>query len=349
MRRTAKLAILGASVAAVAAAAIAPAMASVNVQLTTSSGTRTLNLYQSDGKTALTSSDLSTGTSNFIAQVTDSSYTNKGFKVQATMSNLYGFANNAYNCSAVVPASSINLSSPTGLLTVGGVNANLTPVFNIVGTLTAANTLDPALLTPVPININVNGLLPAAQNPLSQSQLTGSTATNLIGTTLANVESKLPVSLGTAGLGGNFVSPDVHPTCDTTATGPTQVPIMTSTADPTGVLGDLQSLIQTTVGSATPTVSSLISNGYLTAGALSTALQGVSALVNQITLTGLTNDLTNIISSNALTGAVGNVATLAGSLIQSGNYTSSPSLNVNTSGIPAGTYKGVMTVTLIDQ
>ena len=344
MRGKAKLAIFGAGVVALTAA-IAPAMASVNVQLTTSTGTRTLNLYQSDGTTPLTSADLSSGASNFIAQVVDSSYSNNGFKVQATMSNLYGFANSAYNCNSVVPSSAITLSSPTGLLTVAGVNANLTPVFTLVGTLTPLNVV--GLTSSVPISLPVNGLLPNTQNPLSQSQLTGSGVTNLIGSTLASVESKLPVSLGTTGLGGSFASPDVHPNCDTSATNATQVPIMTSTADPTGVLGDVQSLIQSTVGSATPTVSQLISSGYLTASSVSTALQGVPSLVSQLGLPGLTGQLSTI--EGILTATISNVTTLPGSLIQSGNYSSSPSLAVNTSGIPAGTYKGVMTVTLIDQ
>ncbi len=348
MRVKTKLVIVGTSLVALAAA-VAPAMASVNVQLTTTSGTRTLNLYKSDGTTPLTSTDLSSGASNFIAQVVDSSYSNNGFKVQATMSNLYGFANSAYNCNSVVPSSAITLSSPTGLLSVAGVNANLTPVFTLVGTLTPLNVL--GLTSSVPINLPVNGLLPSTppnvQNPLSQSQLTGSGVTNLIGSTLSTLESRLPVSLGTAGLGGNFPNPDVHPTCDATATNASQVPIMTSTADPTGVLGDLQSLIQSTVGSVAPTVSQLISSGYLTSSDVSTALQGVSGLVSQLGLGGLTSQLTNI--EGLLTATVSTVTTLPGSLLQSGNYTSSPSLAVNTSGIPAGTYKGVMTVTLVDQ
>jgi hypothetical protein len=236
------------------------------------------------------------------------------------------------------------LSSPTGLLSVAGVNANLTPVFNIVGTLTPLNTL--GLTSSVPINLNVNGLLPAAQNPLSQSQLTGSNITNLIGSTLSSVESQLPVSLGTAGLGGSFASPDVHPTCDTGATNPTQVPVMSSTADPTGVLGDVQSLIAGVTGAA-PNLTTLVNDGYLTSSAVSTALQGVSGLINQLGLGGLTGDLTSIL--NTLTSTISSVTVLPGSLVQSGNYSSSPNLNVNTSGIPAGTYKGVMTVTLVDQ
>lgn len=347
MRSRVRLAIVGSSVAALAAAVTIPAAmaSSVNVSLSTTSGTRTLNLYQSDGTTPLTSSDLSSGASNFIAQVADSSYSNNGFKVQATMSNLYGFANNAYNCNVKVDSSAINLSSPTGLLSLAGVNANLTPVFNLVGTLTPLNVL--GLTSNVPINLPVNGLLPNSLNPVSQSQITGLTNTNLIGSVLAGVESKLPVSLGTSGLGGNFTNPDVHPTCNPTATGATPVQIMNSTADPTGLLGQVQSLIQSALGTATPTVTQLISGGFLTSSAVSTALQGVTSLVNQLGLGGLTGALSSI--ENVLTSTLSTVGIAPSTLVQSGNYSSSPNLAVNTAGIPAGTYKGVMTVTLLDQ
>ena len=346
MRSRVRLAIIGASVAALAGAVAAPAMAgSVSVTMSTTSGTRTLNLYQPDGTTPLTSSDLSTGASNFIAQVVDSSYSNNGFKVQATMSNLYGFANNTYNCNVSVPSSAINLSSPTGLLSLAGVNANLTPVFTLVGTLTPLNVL--GLLSSVPINLPVNGLLPASLSPVSQSQLTGLSATNLIGSTLAGVESKLPVSLGTTGLGGSFTAPDAHPACPGGGVNPTQVQIMNSAADPGGVLAQLQSLIQTALGTATPTVTQLISGGFLSSSAVSTALQSVTSLVNQLGLGGLTGALGTI--EGLLTSTLSGVTLLPSSLVQSGNYSSSPNLAVNTAGIPAGTYKGVMTVTLLDQ
>jgi len=345
---TKKFAALGAGAAMLTLLA-GPAFGSsgVDVLYSSTGGTRTLSLFQPDGTTPLTSTDLSSGTSNFIAKVQDSSYTNNGFKVQATMSNLYGFANNTYNCSSEVPSSAVTLSSPTGLLTVGGVSANLTPVFTVVGTLTGTNISDPLLLTPVTVNNTVDGLLPASQNPLSQSQLTGSTATNLIGSTLASLAGTLPVNLPTTGLGGNFATPDVHPTCDTTATGATPVQIMDGTADPTGLLSDVQSLMTSTLGTSNPTLTQLINGGYLTSSDVSTMLQGITALVDQLGLTGLTSDLTSI--ENVLTASITSVTSLTGSIAQTGSYSSSPDLAINTTSIPAGSYKGVMTVTLIDQ
>lgn len=352
MNLTRKMAVAGTALALVGSLAT-PAMAAsgsstVNVTLTSGGGTRTLSLFQPDGTSQLTATDLSQGTSNFIAKVLDSGYSNSGFNVQATMSNLYAFANNAYNCNSMVPSSAVSLSSPTGLLTVGGVSSLLTPVFSITGNLTALNILDPLLLNPVSVVSSVTGLLPGSL-PLTQSQLTGSGATNLVGSVLSSVESLLPVSLGTSGLGGAFTSPDVHPTCDAAATGATPVSLMNGTANPTGLLNDLVSQITSLLGTSTPTLTQLINAGFLNSSAVSTALQSVTGLLGQLGLTGLTNDLSSI--ENVLTATISSsgLSLLPGVTNQSGNYSSSPSLTVNTSKIPAaGTYKGVMTVTLLD-
>jgi hypothetical protein len=344
-----KLAAIGASAAMLAFLAGPAFGAGVDVLYSSNGGSRTLSLYEPDGTTPLTSTDLSSGTSNFIAKVQDNGYTNNGFTVQATMSNLYSYASstNTYNCNSYVPSNAISLSSPTGMLSVAGVNANLTPVFTVVGTLTPTNT--PGLTSTVSVNNTIDGLLPASQNPLSQAQLTGSSATNLFGSTLATLGGDLPVNLDTTGLGGTFTNPDVHPTCDTTATGATPVQIMSGTADPTGLLTAVQNVIGNTLGAGVtdPTLTQLISAGYLTSSQVSTMLQGISGLVSGLGLPGITSDLTTI--EGILTAAVSSVTALPGSIIQSGTYSSSPDLAINTSGIPAGSYKGVMTVTLLDK
>lgn len=351
MKLARKLAVAGMGLALVGSLT-PPAFAastSVAVTLTSGSGTRTLSLFQPDGTSPLTATDLSPGTSNFIAKVVDAGYSNNGFNVQATMSNLYAFANNTYNCNSMVPSSAVSLSSPSSLLSLGGVSSLLTPVFNITGNLTALNILDPLLANPVSVATTVTGLLPGGL-PLSQSQLTGSSLTNLIGSTLSSVESKLPISLGTTGLGGGFAQPDVHPTCDASATGATQVPLMNGNANPTGLVTDLISQITSLLGTSTPTLSQLIGAGFLSSSAVSTALQSVTGLLSQLTLLGLGNDLSSI--ENILTATIStpNLSLLSGVTSQSGNYSSSPTLSVDTSKIPAaGTYKGVMTVTLLDQ
>lgn len=341
---------LGISVAALGAGAT-PAMASstsappVTVSLTSNGGSRTLSLWQPDGTTPLTTTDLSSGTSNFIAQVKDATYSNTDFTVQATMSNLY-----TSNCSSMIPSSAISLTSPTNLLTVAGVSANLTPVFNVAGTLTSTQV--PELLTStLPVSSTVSGELPTGQTPLSQSQITsGSTLANLVGPTASGLGTDLPVNLAnTIGTPQAFQTADAQPTCDPGVVG-SPVQIMSGTADPTGLLGPLESLISSTVGtvgSNGPTLSQLVAAGYLTNSQVSTMLQGITGLTSLVGV-NLTGDLSSIEST--LTASLTTVTSATGSLVQTGSYSSSPSLSVDASKIPgAGSYTGLMTVTLVSQ
>jgi hypothetical protein len=351
--RRRRLAALGLGTALLAAFA-APAMAStaVNVSLSTPANQRTLNLYQPNGSTPLTSTDLSTGSSNFIAQVVDNGYSDTSFTVQATMSNLYSYVNGAYQCSATpVPSSAITLSSPSGLLTVGGVSAAVTPVFQMIGTLTSTQL--PVLGTST-VNLTgttVDGTLPTT--PISQSTLTGSSATSLFGSTLSGVEGDLPVSLSAPATGTAFTNPDVQPTCDPNATGATPAQIMHGTANPTGLLSDLVSEITAAVGTATPTLQQLVTAGYLTSSAVSAVLAQNTTLMNALGgLTGLTSDLSTIlgdITSSISSSGTNPMSLLSGATSQSGNYESSPTLAVTVPSTATGTYQGVMTVTLLDQ
>lgn len=357
MKFSRKLAALGAGTAVLAALATPALAGPVNVSLTTGGG-RTLALYEPDGTTPLTATNLTSGSSNFIAQVADSGYTNGPFTVQATMSNLYSYAGASYVCSSYIPSSAITLSSPSGLLTVGGVSAAATPVFTMTGVLT--NTLLPLIPSLSPVTLTgttVDGVLPTT--PISQSTLTGSSATNLFGSTLSGVESQLPVNLSTPSAGGAFTNPDVHPTCDPSVTStPTPVQIMHGAANPAGLLNDLVSEITAATCSATgtavalgstPTLSQLICAGYLTSSAVSTVLQANTTLMTDLGgLTGLTANLATIESN--ITASVSSTAMslLAGATTQSGNYSSSPSLAVTVPSTASGTYKGLMTVTLLD-
>jgi hypothetical protein len=361
MKLSRTLAALGVSAGALAALAT-PALASspqVTVTLTTG-GSRTMNLYEADGTTPLTTTDLSTGSSNFVAQVQDATYTNQAFTVQSTMTNLYPYSNNAYQCTArpFIPSSAVSLSSPSGLLTVAGVSAATTPVFTLTGTLTSSNV--PGLLSTVTLATTDNppttavGVLPTT--PLTQTALTGSGG-SLFGSTLSGVESKLPVSLSTPNTGGAFANPDAHSTCDPSATGATPVQIMHGTANPTGLVGDLINQISTAVCNTNnttlgtdPTLSALICAGYLTNNAVSTAVQSNSTLMAALGgLAGLTpTNLTDI--ENTLTAPLTSTALslLSGATSQSGTYDSSPSLVVTVPSGSSGTYEGVMTVTLVD-
>lgn len=359
MKLSRTLAALGVS-GGVLAALATPALATspqVTVTLTTG-GTRTMNLYEPDGTTQLQSTDLSTGSSNFVAQVQDATYTNTPFTVQATMTNLYPYAGGSYQCTARsdIPSSAITLSSPSGLLTVAGVSAATTPVFTLTGTLTSADV--PGLLSSVTLATTdvppttADGVLPST--PLSQSALTGSSG-SLFGSTLSGVESKLPISLSTPTTGGAFTTPDPHPTCDPSLPAGQAVQVMHGTANPTGLVGDLISQISAATCKSTPlgtdpTLSALICAGYLTNNAVSTAVQSNSTLMTALGgLTGLTTtNLTDI--ENTLTAPLTTTAlsVLSGATSQSGTYDSSPSLVVTVPSTATGTYEGIMTVTLVD-
>lgn len=359
MKLARTLTALGVSAGALAALA-APALAtSPQVTITLSTGgTRTMSLYEPDGTTPLTATDLSTGSSNFIAQVQDATYTNQAFTVQSTMTNLYPYSNNAYQCTArpFVPSSAVTLSSPSGLLTVAGVSAATTPVFTLTGTLTSANV--PGLLSTVTLATTdtppttADGVLPTT--PLSQTALTG-TGSSLFGSTLSGVQSKLPVDVSSPSTGGPFTNPDVHSTCDPGATNATPVQVMHGTANPTGLVGDLISQISTATCNTTPlgtdpTLTALICAGYLTNNAVSTAVQSNTTLMTALGgLTGLTTtNLTDI--ENTLTAPLTSTALslLSGTTSQSGTYDSSPSLVVTVPSGSIGTYQGIMTVTLVD-
>lgn len=352
MKLSRRLAALGLGTGLLASLA-APAMAStsVNVSLSTPADQRTLNLYEPNGSTPLTSTDLSSGSSNFIAQVVDNGYSDTSFTVQATMSNLYSYVNGSYQCSATpIPSSAITLSSPSGLLTVGGVSAAVTPVFQMIGTLTSS--LLPGLTTSIPLTGTlVDGTLPTT--PLSQSTLTGSSATSLFGTTLSGVEGNLPVSLSTPATGTAFTNPDAQPTCDPNATNATPAQIMHGTANPAGLLNDLISEITTTVGTASPTLQQLVNAGYLTSSAVSAVLEQNTTLMNALGgLSGLTADLSTIlndITTSISASGTNPMSLLSGATSQSGNYEASPTLAVTVPPGAAGSYQGLMTVTLLDQ
>ena len=353
MKLSRRLAALGLGTGLLASLA-APAMAStsVNVSLSTPADQRTLNLYEPNGSTPLTSTDLSSGSSNFIAQVVDNGYSDTSFTVQATMSNLYSYVNGSYQCSATpIPSSAITLSSPSGLLTVGGVSAVVTPVFQMIGTLTSTQLPVLGTSTVDLTGTLVDGTLPTT--PLSQSTLTGSTATSLFGTTLSGVESNLPVSLSTPATGTAFTNPDVHPTCDPNATNATPAQIMAGTANPAGLLNDLISEITTAVGTASPTLQQLINAGYLTSSAVSAVLEQNTTLMNDLGgLSALTADLStilNYITTSISASGTNPMSLLSGATSQSGNYEAAPTLAVTVPANAAGAYQGVMTVTLLDQ
>ena len=328
----------------VPAAIATPALAAsspVTVSLTTSapSGGRTLVLQDTAGQ-ALSALNLSSGTTGFIAKVVDANYANNGFTVQATMSNLYGYnaGTNTFNCAQKVPSSAVSLNSASSLLDVNGLLSSVTPNFVLNGNLSTVLSSILGLLggSPTVTNAPVTGLV---QN-LTQGNLTGGLTGDLVGSTLSSLTG-LPISLGT-GTAGAFTNAAADPSgasCGGTGANATNVPIMNGTANPLGLVNDVQALLD----SLTNTLSStLVTGGFLDTNAV---MNEVSTVLS--TPLSLLSTLTGSIEGT-LTATLANVPLVSTLTSQSGNYSATPKMTVNTSGVPAGSYRGTLTVTLAD-
>lgn len=338
-----KFAVVGASAAMLALLSGPAYGAGVNVTYSSGApaGGRTLTLQDTKGNDLTTAGlDLSSGSNNFIAKVVDTNYADKGFTVEATMSNLYEYDSSTgnYTCGTMVPSSAVTLSSPGGL-EISGVGLNVTPNFILSGSLPAGSlvsTLDSS-----------NGQIQGVAQTLTQSQILGAANSGtLYGTALAGVLSELPVQVSTP-VGGPFTSPAADPpgaSCGVTATNatPTSVPVMTATT-PAGLLTDVQNALTSALNGSPATVANLITAGYLDP----TAVQNLLLTVTGLPLSVLQPLLPSLEST--LTGALNSVTPVVPvDTTQSGTYSSDPAVAVNTSGIGAGSYKGLMTITLMD-
>jgi hypothetical protein len=321
---------------ALPAAATQSSPVTVTVSTTGPSATgRQLLLYDTSGQT-LNSLDLSTGTKAFVAKVVDNSYSLTGYTVQASMSNLYGYANGQYSCAQTIPSSAVSVSTPPALLDVSGLASGLTPYYVLNGDLsTVLATL--GLSNAVVTNAPVTGVAQA----LTQAQITGSSATDVIGSAVSTLAPNLPIQVS-ANVGGPFTTPAADPggaNCGVSGTNATSQPIMTGLANQNGLVGDLQ----TALGKlANDEASTLISNGYLDSTsvmtAVATALNEPPTLLAPFT-TAIENTLTATLATTPLDSPLTS---------ESGSYAATPEMTINTSGIPSGNYRGLLTVTEVD-
>lgn len=359
MRTKVRLAVIGASVVMLAGGTLSAFADTVTVSFNGGTGTRTLELRDLQGNN-LTNLDMSGGTNSFVAKVVDSSFTNTGYTVQAEMSNLYGYdaASNTWNCSQEIPSSKLALSSPSGLLSVNGVIGYVTPVFNLSGDLSSVLGLAPGVgqITNQPVT--------GQALSLTQSELTALSSSNLIGSTLAQAMTRLPMSIA-SGAGGAFSTPAADPSgsnCGiSTGSNATNVQVMSGAPDASGLLSDVEAIVQSATNTAAPTATDLVADGVDSTGVCTTATAGCTAFltVNQVLAMVSTALGTNssLLTSSQVTGILNTLTTTVGSGItlvstatgQSGNYSSQPAMAINTSGIGAGSYSGQMTVTLISQ
>jgi hypothetical protein len=323
--------VAGLAVAAVAAAAPASAAGNGAATVTlsaTSANTlgRTLVLNSLSGTALSTSAGLTAtgGAAGFVTGVTDANYSNFGYSVQASMTNLYKVTGtNTYDCADFIPSSAVSVVE-NGALDLTNVAATVQPAFNLAGTVLGTVTL--------PANTPLVG------------QIKSMSATDLLGPTsgaLADIAdgslSGLPVksALGVGTTSTPFSNPSTAAVGSCAATGatPTSNPLLTGQSNNAGVKSVVTNAL-TTLGGGNITAGTLVSAGY-------TTVDAVKALVAPL-VGGL----------GALSGL--NVAPLSATvtglqqITQSGSYQVSPTLKVTVPSSASGDYTGIMTVTLTD-
>ena len=385
-RRGVAVAAIGAVAATIAGtgggAHAANPVAQTGVVATVTSGTRTLSLTDGANNPLTSTSNLDATKANtpFGVKVTDSSYGLNSFQVTSTMSNLYQYANGTYTCGTKIPSSGVAAGLGAGSAAESGVSAVLNPVFDVAGTIagsvqTTVNGLLPALLGQTPtstqqtvqsVNTTLTGSLPAGL-PLDMQHLIGTTAPSIVSGALG----QLPLNAANAA-GGTYALPDAAPTgsgctdvSSTQAATATQVPLLLGTANLSGLLAALDNLLSGLSGftPAPPSVSTLINDGIVTPQQVAAMLS--TTLVSGTTLdpTALLTDLGGYVAggattfdaiTNSLTATLVTAKSTADSLagiigpVVSGNYSNTPNLSVNPGSAPGGTYRGQMTVTLMD-
>ena len=339
-RTTTRRLMVAGGVVAVTAAAALPALAAggpVPVPVTTSTtvGQRTLVLTDGAGGdlSATTGLTLVPGkASSVVASVKDAAYTTSGFQVTSTMSNLYQSTTpGSYDFTAPkVPSGAVSLSRSAVPVSLADIGAKVTPVFTLTGNLTSALTGGLGLGTLLP-----TGGLGALTSVTTSVPATLQGVAVTAGTTVDTLLAGLPLSV-LGGTEGAYTNPASLGSGDPTGTtsAPTTIPLVSSTQNPLAKLQTTlggQSLTALT-GGATPVLKTDDILGALSAQ-LGLPLSVLTPKLSQI-LTALTPTL------SSLTGGVLNL---------DGTYTGANKVTVTPPvGTVAGTFKGLLTVTLVD-
>lgn len=328
---------IGAVVQGVASAA------ETDVSLLTVAGNRTLTLKTLTG-TDLTTMSLGSGReAPFLVNVSDLTYDRRGYQVTAMMSNLYKYdsISNSYDCSKVIDSDDLSINFAASPNSIRGVSAMVSPALAFAGSI--SRVTDAALLGALglPLTSSVN----VVANVTEQIQ-------DLVTSTVfSGLENALPVKLNSLA-GATFTAQAPHPTCDTSASGTTSVQLqrgqVNSHAD---LLGWLQNSSNSLYAAAAGS-DGVLSMGEGVSGGLISQSEADSAVRTALTTAPLNVDplliTTSVLASvEKLLSAP--AATVSSVLKQTGSYSSIPQLVVgDLAGVPTGTYKGKMTITLID-
>lgn len=311
----------------------------VTVEASVLTGTRTLAVKSLTGG-ALDSIALGTvGSTGFVADVADVRYDRVGYQVTATLSDLYGYDSDSFDCGRKIDAASFSLGFLTSPTSVTDVGALVDAVWDLAGQLTG--TLATLLGVADGTAVTVTGV--AAER--AEHALDGA---------FQGIEDTLPIKVG-AGSGGAFSAPAPHSACDPSgASSPTARLVMNGNAsDLTAMLDWVKNEV---LDAADPnddnavTASELVSSGSVGDATMAEAVRaGLQAAgVDLVLLDALIADglVTMDDIYQALTATLRDVTELAG---QTGTYLALPKLVASVPGsTPAGTYRGTMTITLVD-
>lgn len=311
------------------------------VTVTALAGTRTLNVLSLTGG-PLNGLVLGTGHAGaFLTNVTDVGYQNVGYQVTAELSNLYPYdaKSGSYNFQGTsIPSNAVSLGFPTtNPLDLTNVASDVTPVIQLTGDLSGFTAslltqLGGLLTLPSSITTTLSTTVDGATTPVS----------NAVKEILDGLANDLPIQLQT-GSGGSFTNPGpLTGVSGAPAPQGTPTDLLIEKGTPNSVSGLLSDLLTQLGAGADGTIpiSTLISQGIVSKDDVLSAIQSATG----IPLDFLTSNATAIL--NTVTAKITNLAAILG---QDGSYNALPLLSVNLpKNTPAGTYQGILTVTLMD-
>lgn len=314
-------------------AAVAQSSESSTVDVTTIDGTRSLNVTTLSGANFGSTELGPNGEVPFAVNVTDVLYDRTGYQVTSTLTDLYAVTESGLDCGTSVPASEFSvgfLADPTQVTDVLGlVDSSLTFTGDLTSLGLGALGLTDTTLTTTVDQISLQDL---AQG----------------GGPFEGLEALLPMTTE-AGAGGTFAAAATHGECGGGSGSPTDVLLMSGDVQneldlTTWLTSGLDTVFTTAAGDGVLTPAEAVTAGLVeqsvVESAVRDALIALGADGTAITQT-IIGDVLGVISADAL-----DLGTL---LRQSGVYTTLAELQASAlDSYGAGTFRGTMTVTLVD-
>lgn len=310
--------------------------ATSSVTLVNVAGSRALTIKSMTGDNLTAVSLGSARESPFLVNVSDLAYDRKNYQVTANISNLYSFnvATSAFDCAAThVPSSAISIGFLANPNSIRGVAAAAQPVLSYVGTVSGAVATALGLSSPTQVT----------------SQVTEQLQDFATSTVFSGAEAVLPLKLAAAA-GGTFSAPAPQANCNASATGATSVELQRGNISQDQAMLDWVSstahaAYDLAAGSdAALSIAEGVSGGMITQGDADTAVR------NALTALGISPlAITDTLLGQVETTMAAAAPAVASILRQTGSYTSLPKIVIgDLTGIPTGTYRGTMTITLIE-